>query len=524
MADGEVLALLSSLPDGLERLREALLTAGELGGQRPWLAPVPELTVERHRLWSSVVDAVAPYVVEDRIIPRMQALKVLALCPIPEAGLAALPGLSSKVHVTAALDAVARSGMSTARDVVLPLLAHRQGRVRFKAASALGLIGDPLAIPALQRLFETETEEPLVLRWAARSIGELGGAPERAFLQAQADLQTDRAVLDGIREGLADLGESDRDDLHPVPEVAGAARSALAGDSDAIDWLLDRYCDAAVGLPCRAALAHLPAASVLSRREGGPASRRFAAADLLAARRVPAALPWFRALTEDPELHLVFVGYLGLLRLGEAVDQAQLRERWLEWYSPQDRVDASREILWCEQPIPQPLIALLVDDPCGPVAPVAAELLRRAPSPQTEAMLVAALDLEWRRLDGSAPPRDPRHNDAFAMHASRRATLVEDGAAARGMIPEELRADAKELEREGFADPSVIAAHGFLHALTTCDPPVRRSQWLRWCASSSALLRYDALKWLAAAGEAFPASLATDPDARVRRFFDDLRG
>ena len=229
------------------------------------------------------------------------------------------------------------------------------------------------------------------------------------------------------------------------------------------------------------------------------------------------------ALSRDPEPQLAFVGFLGRIRLGDAGAVDRFRASWVR-HGASDRIDALTEIVWCNPPLPTTVLRVLIEDPCALVVPAAAGMLLREPTEPHQELLAAALDREWARLTGDAPPRDPQQHGRSVMHRSRIATLLEGGEAARELLPPELRGDAKKLEREGFADPSIIAAHALLHALPMFDEEFARTQLRRWTEASAPLLRFDALKLLGYGTGSVPRVLSTDPDPRIRALFTTLVG
>lgn len=523
--DPDVLEHLADLPSSLEALRDALAVLGDQGGPRPWLPPVPEHDEKNHRIWAQVVEALIPHVLDGPLIPRIAALRVLVLCPISEAGLLAARVLDDLTAAARAIDVISRSGMHTARETLEPLLAHSDGLVRFKAAAALGVVGDPLAIPALRALFSTEEDEPLVLRWAARSIGELGGEDERVFLEAQVAAQSSAAVREGLREGLEALGV-DRDDLHPAPDVMGTARAAFGGDPSALEGLLDDYCDPERGQPARIVLSGLPEAQLGHLADlirSGPAQRRFAAADVAGWRGVSSARGALEELSEDASASLAFVALMGLARLGDEKKAASLARAWTSDFTATARTEAMAQLAWCNVPVPLLALRALLFDPCAMVLPTAVELLVREPSPETEELLAEALQLEWRRLQGETAPRDPAEHGRFVMHKSRIGPLVRSGAPRRSVLPEAYRPAAVELETEGFSTPSVVASHFLLHALPFFDAQRGHAELRRWLEAGPALLRFDALKLIGLGGGAVPPALEADPDPRVRALAIALR-
>jgi epoxyqueuosine reductase len=79
----------------------------------------------------------------------------------------------------------------------------RRGFVR-NAAVALGNLGDPAAVPALQQCL-TADDEALVRGHAAWALGQIGGAPARSALQHALAIEPDSDVRQEIRLALENL-------------------------------------------------------------------------------------------------------------------------------------------------------------------------------------------------------------------------------------------------------------------------------------------------------------------------------
>ena len=80
--------------------------------------------------------------------------------------------------------------------------AKRRGLLR-NVCVALGNLGDPVAVPALERALREEPE-PLVRGHAAWALGRLGGAQARAALADAAAHDTDETVRQEARAALAE--------------------------------------------------------------------------------------------------------------------------------------------------------------------------------------------------------------------------------------------------------------------------------------------------------------------------------
>jgi len=515
-------ALLAELPSSLEPLRAALVLEGG-ASPRPWLPPVPADLESHFELWSEVVDAVAPFVTASDQAFSLAALRVLACCPIEASGHAAAPllGADDPVLPLLAQDAVARSGLPEAGRQLEDLLGHHFGLVRFRAAGNLGLAADPQRIPALRGLFDSPDEEPLVLRWAAVSLGDLGGAEERAFLEAQASAASDPLVRDGIRGGLLRLGAADRPDLHPLPEFVQAVQRAGKGNEEAIDWLLDRYEDRRLGVAVQLAWHSLPdpvVASLISRLTDRSPERRFVAADILGWRGVSDAIPALQALEDDLDVAVCLAASTSLSRLGAPTG---LQRYWLERFPPLDRLEARRALALCP-PLPLDIVRHLLFEPCGLLPRIGGELVRRDGGTEAQALLDDALQLEWRRIPGDAEPRPDAENDRFVLSRSRRKRLLKEWAPIRALLPAGLQDAALALEEEEMQDPHVIAARGLLYGLRGREPRDAAPHLRPWLASRSALLRFDALVLWVAAHRSLPAPMDQDPHPTVRALWGEL--
>jgi len=524
--DAEAIATLcGQLPESLPALQAALTTGAPTAGPRVWLPPIPEPTTDTHRVWEGVVTAVARFIPDGGYVEQHGALKVLALCPIQRsAELAELALAGKPKYAIAACDALARSGGVRARAHLERSLRHESSLVRIHAAANLGVLGDAGALPALEAVFGFETEEPQVLVWAAMSIAELGGAKERKLLERLQATQRHPEVRLGLSRAL---------DLVPVAESPSQGTVSLTGldmleqgDDAGLDWLCDRYGDADDGLAVRIAFAQMPEATLsglVARLAAGPVPRQLAAADVLGWRGVSSAVPALKQLAGHYDPALALVAGCSLVRLGIEGAAEELATRWLQNFDPQDRVGAARSALLFELPVPDPIVKLLLDDPCALLAPFAAELLRREPSPTRQGWLLSALDLERARLTGDADARDPGQHDRWVMSASVLTRYLDDGAPRRAQLPSPLRESVTTMERDE-RDPHVIAAHSLLHALASVPPDIALPQLAPWLSMESPMLRFVALKlWVALSG-AVPESpsLASDPSDAVRGLWEEL--
>ena len=92
---------------------------------------------------------------------------------------------------TQAVVAIGQIATSEAVDVLIPLLEDPQAIIRYHATLGLGNIGDPRAIPALER--RISDSETLVLRGVSRALGQFSTAQAKA-LKSRADSALRAAV------------------------------------------------------------------------------------------------------------------------------------------------------------------------------------------------------------------------------------------------------------------------------------------------------------------------------------------
>jgi len=470
---------------------------------RPWLPELPDPTDERVIEWRRCARE-AGVRLGKGIAQTMRGLNALSSCPIPEAGTLAAPYLADPLYGAVACDIVARSGMDGGRLLLEALLTHPHGTLRFRAASGLGVLGDPAAIAALRAVFDTETDGP-VLRWAAISLGELGSDAERAFLEKNWELHTNPLVREGIGLGLQFLGVEIDDRSGPQMEL---------------DAHLDRYCDPAHGVVAREFLFAMPDAemdAVISRLDSGPWQRRFAAADVLGVLRINRAESALETMFNRSVPELMLVAATSLMRLRPGPEIAKLmRQRWFS-FALTVRTEQARNVVLIEFPIPDAVVRLLLDDPCALVAPTAAELLRREPNALRFSWLKDALNLEYARIQGAAAPREVAHNLPVLTRQNIE-RLVADGAPRRSQLPEAFRPAVEELQRTSYADPHVIAAQSLLQAVRSYEDGSAALE--PWLDCNAPLLRLDALlHWIGIHLTLPQISMNDDADPTVRRLW-----
>jgi HEAT repeat protein len=506
---------LAELPARLDELRALLTPGGVQDGPRPWLPPITVDYETHHALWGRVVGAVSPYLTAD-FETRISALKVLAMCPVQAAGHAVAPLLTDEEPIIVLLgqDVVARAGIYSAAAAIAPLLEHDWELVSSRAAGNLGVVGDLEAIPILRSTLERSIS-PLTLRWAAESLGDLGGASERALLEQKAAQSTDPFVREGIRRGLQALGAGDRLDLHPQPEFAAALQGAVRGDEAGIVWMLDHYEDRRLGLLCHLGWQQVPdqhLQRVLPHLRSDSERRRFAAADIVGWRAVKEAVPTLRDLEENDLLSAVcLAAATSLVRLGAS---SRLAELWLENFSALSRADAHRALA-LQVPVPLPIIRTLLDDPCCLVPWVGGQLVRQDGSAEALAALIDALDLEWRRLQGVAEARSPRANRTHVMSSSAIARFLRRARPGSPGVPASLQETVEALQKGELVEAHIVAAHGLLLGLRGFPFEQVAVVLERWLSAASPALRLDAwLLWREGAGRG-PTNLS-DADPTVR--------
>jgi len=111
-----------------------------------------------------------------------------------------------KVRYRAA-EALGLLGDGEAYAPLVAALDDEKDHVRYMAAKGLGLLGDPRAVGLLGRMHEDENE--FVRRSAARSLGTIGGGEAVLALRRALDGETTEGVRATIREALRDAGAAD---------------------------------------------------------------------------------------------------------------------------------------------------------------------------------------------------------------------------------------------------------------------------------------------------------------------------
>ena len=517
-------ALPDLLPDDLEGLLDALAAEGP--SERPWLPPVPASSAANIDVWLRVVEAVEPLLASDDYVTQHQALKVLTLCPVPGAAALAARFLDDDraLFVATACDALARCGATDAAKLLIPLLDHADGQVRWRVAGGLGLTGDPAAAPALRRRLKAGDEESLVVRWGALSLAELGQPRDRALLEQLAGTVDDSLAREGIRQALERYGVV-RDDLTPSPELARHARAASAGDPDAVRWLASRYRDPDLGRAAQAALLDAPEAvdpALIALLEARERSTNFGAADAAGWRGLDGAREALRTVRDtgyDPPGALA--AGVALLRLGDDEAEAGFQERWID-ADPPDRANESRSILALAAPLPTGAHRVLLSDPCALVIPAAAQAVARDARKDLLPVLLDALSTEGARVRGTVEPRDPYENEV-GNAASMRSELVHAGEAFRSQLPPEVRDGARALEVEELEDLHVLAARSLLLATTGFAWERVREAVEAFLDSPSALLRLTAVAlWTGASGVAPTGGFSEDPHPTVRQLWANV--
>src|SRR5687767_3819033 len=183
-------------------------------------APPPEITWEEKIAW--IVRLEDQRILKDPSPPppallQPATVKTTALYALPPPSdlIPLLRDPEGRVRRRAAL-AVGRVGLAEGVEPLLPLLADSDVEVRQMAAFALGLIGHASARPALAKALDDA--EPIVQGRAAEALGMIGD-------RADAD-----AVSGIVRRNMASgaLATIDPDDLtYPLPAPAEAVRLGL---------------------------------------------------------------------------------------------------------------------------------------------------------------------------------------------------------------------------------------------------------------------------------------------------------
>ncbi len=132
----------------------------------------------------------------------MQRLAVIGQPAVP-ACVALLKDIDWRVRYRAA-EALGLIGDGEAYMPLVAVLADEKDHVRYMAAKGLGLLGDSRAVAHLGAMQRDENE--FVRRITARSLGVLGGAEAITLLRAALDDETDEGVRATIRAALRDVG------------------------------------------------------------------------------------------------------------------------------------------------------------------------------------------------------------------------------------------------------------------------------------------------------------------------------
>lgn len=516
---------LEGVPASLGELKQLL--APSVQGPRPWLPPLPDVTPEHVELWLEVVEAVAPSRRSEALDERLDALHVFARCPIPPAATDSLPVPVDPVQIPVTLDVLARSGWDGAREALENHLNHADPTVRWRAAGNLGPLGEKAAIAGLRAVLARPDEDPLVLRWAAESLGDLGGAAEQRLLELLATRWDHTIALDGVRGGLRALGVEASTVGLPT-ELTTPLQMLEAGEGEGLGALLDLWNDPLLGASVRMALLvtsgdELRGLGTVLRE--GPVSRQFAAADLAGLRGMGEHADALEALSTHPNPALTLVGATGLLRLDRWEAGPALAERWIANFEHLDRLHEGRRALLLESPLPEEIVTLLVDDPCAMVTALGAELLRRHPTKAHRAQLLAALSREHDRLVGAGEARPAIENDRWVMSEDRLRELVEAGESIRRFLPDSVQGPARALEEVSVRDPHVIAARALLHALKGYPAEVSAAVLPGWLQSLWPQLRLDALSlWAAQFGTLPEPSLVEDDEPAIAALWEALSG
>ena len=139
-----------------------------------------------------------------------KAVRAEAMGGLVRIGRPAVPGCIAllqdgdwKVRYRAA-EALGLIGDGEAYTPLIAALGDEKDHVRYMAAKGLGLLGDPRAVSHLTRMQRDENE--FVRRIAARSLGLLGGEEAVGALRAALEVEATGGVREAILAALHDAG------------------------------------------------------------------------------------------------------------------------------------------------------------------------------------------------------------------------------------------------------------------------------------------------------------------------------
>ncbi len=144
-----------------------------------------------------------------------KAVRAEATCGLAAIGRPAIPACIAllqnndwKVRYRAA-EALGLIGDGEAYAPLVTALDDAKDHVRYMAAKGLGLLGDPRAVARLRAMQHDENE--FVRRSAARSLGRIGGEEAVPALRAALEGEATDGVRAAILEALRDIGNDGRE-------------------------------------------------------------------------------------------------------------------------------------------------------------------------------------------------------------------------------------------------------------------------------------------------------------------------
>ena len=167
------------------------------------------LTSDAERIRSALMDVIE--MTDEELEVRRRAIEALATLEVPEIEVIIRGAYDSGVMELkqTALYAMGRTSNTKWLPTVLSEMDHKDGAVRFEAATAAGQLGEESSVPHLIRLIQDE--DPEVQLAAVGALGAIGGTLAKAALQRCLRIG-DEALEEAARAALSEL-EFDDDPL-----------------------------------------------------------------------------------------------------------------------------------------------------------------------------------------------------------------------------------------------------------------------------------------------------------------------